>query len=629
MTTTTARPGSVALSQLVPDPVINSRLMEDAEALDQLATNIEQVGLILPLAVRPIADGKFAIIDGHRRHAALKKIAEKGGDNDPIVPVLLREADNADARTLSLAANIMRLPLHPADQYEAFKALRDEGLEVEQIASRFALTRKEVEQRLALGSVTAEGLALYRKGALTLEDMKLLACTAADRQAAAIAGATDEDGNIYSWKLRELLREKTINTNDPIRKLVTEDEYAAAGGRVERDLFGTIETSRWPDYDIAVKLAHAKIDGLRQKLLAEGWAWVKHEKEIEGTWQSWRREYAEQDFEDPADREAYDKIDAELDETNPDDPDAKWTEEMEAKYGALDEQRNALEKKMVPIMPAEKKAYTGCLIRETFDVVYGLVAPGTKVTAEGKAEVKQPETKEEKPKSTGEDSWPESIMLDLESIATNAAQLALTNEPLLADCLLLATMYQDCLSGVTPKKWLAHNSADRYSNVEHNSTSIDISKKLKAFGLKGSDAFSLADQILAMDDSTRNHLRALLVARSLKKLRRDDAKKLFEATETQDLDAVWKPEKEFFERFNKGQLLAICKEIDGRGFIDTAKKSEAAQFTATKAAAAGWVPKWMRCMLKKDRQAVAEKPKKEKKEKEQASGYRKSGCNNS
>jgi ParB family transcriptional regulator, chromosome partitioning protein len=53
-------------------------------------------------------------------------------------PVACRPAnDDIDASELSLAENIMRAPMYPADQFEAFRGLIDEGATTADIATRF------------------------------------------------------------------------------------------------------------------------------------------------------------------------------------------------------------------------------------------------------------------------------------------------------------------------------------------------------------------------------------------------------------------------------------------------------------------------------------------------------------
>jgi len=74
-----------------------------------------------------------------------------------------------DATEISLAENEMRLPMHPADQFDAFKKLADDGKGPEEIAARFGTTAKVVQQRLKLAVVSPKLITLYRKDEMTLD----------------------------------------------------------------------------------------------------------------------------------------------------------------------------------------------------------------------------------------------------------------------------------------------------------------------------------------------------------------------------------------------------------------------------------------------------------------------------
>ena len=63
---------------------------------------------------------------------------------------------------LSLAENVIRVPMHPADQVVAFTKLADAGQSVSAIAVRFGASERIVEQRLRLGNATPELLDTYR-----------------------------------------------------------------------------------------------------------------------------------------------------------------------------------------------------------------------------------------------------------------------------------------------------------------------------------------------------------------------------------------------------------------------------------------------------------------------------------
>jgi ParB family transcriptional regulator, chromosome partitioning protein len=53
----------------------------------------------------------------------------------------------------SLAENVIRTNMHPADQFDAFRSLVDKGIGVEEVAARFGVTPTTVRQRLKLAHV--------------------------------------------------------------------------------------------------------------------------------------------------------------------------------------------------------------------------------------------------------------------------------------------------------------------------------------------------------------------------------------------------------------------------------------------------------------------------------------------
>ena len=99
---------------------------------------------------------------GARRLSALNDLARDGvlaGDH----PVPCRVIGNgATDSELSLAENVVRVAMHPADQVVAFTKLGDAGLSVAAIAARFGLSERLVEQRLRLGNAAPELLDAYR-----------------------------------------------------------------------------------------------------------------------------------------------------------------------------------------------------------------------------------------------------------------------------------------------------------------------------------------------------------------------------------------------------------------------------------------------------------------------------------
>jgi ParB family chromosome partitioning protein len=127
-----------------------------------LAASIAAHGLLQNLQVRPANGGSYEVVAGGRRLAALKLLA-KQKQIAADYPVPCRALDGEDAAEISLAENEMRLPMHPADQFDAFKKLADDGKGPEEIAARFGTTPKIVMQRLKLAVVSPKLIALYAR----------------------------------------------------------------------------------------------------------------------------------------------------------------------------------------------------------------------------------------------------------------------------------------------------------------------------------------------------------------------------------------------------------------------------------------------------------------------------------
>jgi hypothetical protein len=127
---------SIPLNKLVASP-LNVR-KTGGQTIEDLAASIQAHGLLHNLVVAKKGD-KHHVIAGARRFAALRKLAkEKAIPKTFDVPC--RVIDAAGSTETSLAENVIRTAMHPADQFDAFRSLVDEGMGVEEIAARFGVT---------------------------------------------------------------------------------------------------------------------------------------------------------------------------------------------------------------------------------------------------------------------------------------------------------------------------------------------------------------------------------------------------------------------------------------------------------------------------------------------------------
>src|SRR5579863_3088757 len=211
----------------------NVRKVQNKAGIDELAASIKAHGLQQNLVVRK--DGKkFAVVAGGRRLKALQRLA-KSGDIEPTYEVPCRITEAADAAEISLAENVVREEMHPADQFEAFRDLADKGMPAIDIAARFGKSETHVLKILKLARVSPKILKAYRAADLTLEDVMAFTVTddheAQERVLAAMApwqGARE---------IRAALTENDIAATDKRVKFVTLKAYEKAGGTTRRDLF--------------------------------------------------------------------------------------------------------------------------------------------------------------------------------------------------------------------------------------------------------------------------------------------------------------------------------------------------------------------------------------------------------
>src|ERR1700759_617239 len=119
----------IPLPSLIPSPP-KERETGTTVGITELAASIEAHGLLQNLQVRKADGGKFEVVAGGRRLAALKLLAKRKALAKD-APIACNVLDDEDATEISLAENEMRQAMHPADQFEAFKALIDQGQGIE------------------------------------------------------------------------------------------------------------------------------------------------------------------------------------------------------------------------------------------------------------------------------------------------------------------------------------------------------------------------------------------------------------------------------------------------------------------------------------------------------------------
>ncbi len=385
----------IPLSMLALAPENVRKTPPDPQADAELKASIAAFDLLENLVVRPDpgsgpgqapdADGieRYAVVAGGRRLKAMQALVEDGVlDAAHPVPCQVRSGDAATAE-LSLAENVIRIPMHPADQVTAFAELVDAGQPVPAIAARFGVSERLVEQRLRLGNAAPELLDAYRAGEIDLETLKAFAVTAdRARQTAVWEQVSGQGYRPAAWQVKRMLTEERVPANAAVARFVGVEAYEAAGGQVLRDLFADEhENGVWfEDPALLETLAMAKLRAAADEL-ATRWKWAV--PMIETAWSdtaSYGRVEPQPGTPTDEEKAEIDRLSARYDELRDLDDD-EWTEalveEAHRIEARLDEIEGAVEARAM--WRREDFAMAGCIAtvnrNGSLQVIAGLVKP--------------------------------------------------------------------------------------------------------------------------------------------------------------------------------------------------------------------------------------------------------------
>lgn len=278
---------SVPLASLVPSRFNVRR--HSVGQVEELAALIEAQGLLHNLVVteQEIGRGrsrklKFAVAAGERRRRAMLLLQQRGRlpkEHEVLCELVPPER----ALEVSLAENSGREAMHPADEFEAFKALIDEGKGVEDVAARFGVSVLTVQRRLKLSALSPKLLALYREDGINLD--QLMALTLSDDHA--VQERTWFDAQPWDKTPAALRRRLTVGeveaAGSALVRFVGIEAYEAAGGVVRRDLFDDEQSRFLSDLALLDRLATEKLEALADTVREEGWKWVEARLSVDST----------------------------------------------------------------------------------------------------------------------------------------------------------------------------------------------------------------------------------------------------------------------------------------------------------------------------------------------------------
>jgi ParB family chromosome partitioning protein len=255
------------LSQLRLSP-LNQRRVKPS-AIEAMADDLDAHGLIQNLVAYE-EDGLLWVFAGGRRYRGLKVLVKrKRVKLSDTFPVELRTKE--EAIELSLAENFQREDMHPADSIRSFAALRDAGMDAEEIAARFGQAVSFVYKMLRLSALAPALIDLIAKDQLSLEAARALTLT--DDHAQQIKACKAANGHAHT--IRRMLTSEKVETTKGAFLFVGQDAYEAKGGSITPDLFSQGDAGYADQPELVQELAEEKLDAIADEYRAIGWHEVR------------------------------------------------------------------------------------------------------------------------------------------------------------------------------------------------------------------------------------------------------------------------------------------------------------------------------------------------------------------
>ena len=576
-------------------------------ALEELAASIAAHGLLQSLVVRKDKKGKFSVVAGGRRLAALQQLAESGTIEADYAVACHVIASDADAAEISLAENTVRESMHPADEFEAFRALIDKGTPVDDVAARFGVTPRTVEQRLKLARVSPVIISAYRADELTLA--QVMAFAVSDDHAAQeqvfdqLSGYNGDPDDI-----RATLTESEISANDRRVQFVTLKAYEKAGGGVRRDLFADGDDGVFIlDPVLLDQLVTKKLEKTAKQVAKEGWKWVEvRDRYNWGDWNDCQRCHPEA-APLPAELQAeIDTLNAEYDSIC--DTEAELTDEQTARLDAITARCDEIEDREKLWHP-ETVAIAGAIVSIGHDgepeINRGFIKPEDKpkqptktvdrINDDGSVEtIEVPET-----------SLPASLIESLTAHRSAIIAACLQDSPSVALAAMVHSLaLQTHYDGRACDTCLMLSASSQSLHRVEQSTAFEVLDRARTHWgdrLPGNPADFWA-WCLAQDTDTLLGVMAYCVSHTVNAVQlkgdRPDSERFAHTdalVSALDIDmAVWfRPTAEnYFTRISKTAILDALREVKGATAPawEKAKKADLAAIAEREIAQSGWLP---------------------------------------
>lgn len=264
----------VPLSTLVKSPLNVRTIPYPVESVRDLADTIMAIGLLQNLVVHTLPDGLSGVAAGGRRLTALQLLRDEQRIDAGYLVAVKRISDEL-AAVASVAENVQRVAMHPAEQIAGFRTLSEQGKTPAQIGDQLGYGSRHVQRMLKLANLAPELLQLLAENKLDVEQCQAL-CLEDDqtRQVGIFERVKASYSTTPAHLLKRAVTDTEIAVSSPRFVFVGREMYEAAGGVVREDLFSAQDGDGTADSVLVDRLVQEKLDTLALAVqLNEGWSW--------------------------------------------------------------------------------------------------------------------------------------------------------------------------------------------------------------------------------------------------------------------------------------------------------------------------------------------------------------------
>jgi ParB family chromosome partitioning protein len=162
------KPREISIDDIDRNPFQTRTHVNELE-LAELAASITANGVVQPILVRPLSDGRFQLIAGERRWRASRLAGKK------TIPAILRQVSDEQAMEITIVENLQRADLNPMEQARAFERLsREFHMTQEQMAIRTGKDRVSVSNFMRLLKLPQSVQGLVETNQITFGHAKAL-----------------------------------------------------------------------------------------------------------------------------------------------------------------------------------------------------------------------------------------------------------------------------------------------------------------------------------------------------------------------------------------------------------------------------------------------------------------------